>query len=164
MRHHSLCGIVIWAILALVGPGTTSAEAQNNVGGHFGILFPIVSHANDTTTDISDDCVIGFPVGITVRKSPTLAFDLELVPVIQNEPLDISLEIHPGVLYRFAEGWNAGVRMAFGVNQASWGFTPLLNYGDLVFAEVVLPIRFKEDGFGDGFTSIGFGVHLGVGF
>jgi hypothetical protein len=29
---------------------------------------------------------------------------------------------------------------------------------------VVVPIRFQEDSFGDGFTSIGLGVHVGVGF
>jgi hypothetical protein len=164
MRHHSLCGGIVIVTIALAGLGASSAEAQNRVGGHFGVLFPIVTHGNDTTVDISDDFVIGFPVGITVRKTPTFAFDLELVPVIQNEPLDVSLEVHPGVLWGVAPGWNAGIRMAFGVNQASWGFTPLLNYGDKVFGEIVLPIRFQEDAFGDGFTSIGFGVHVGVGF
>jgi hypothetical protein len=164
MRHHPLCGIVMVTVIAL-GFGASDAEAQNNrVGGHFGVLFPIVTHGNDTTVDISDDFVIGFPVGITVRKTPAFAFDLELVPIIQNEALNVSLEVHPGLLFGVADGWNAGIRMAFGVNQASWGFTPLLNYGDSVFAEVVLPIRFQEDSFGDGFTSIGFGIHLGVGF
>jgi hypothetical protein len=164
MRRYSLCYIIMGAILTLAGPAASRAEAQNTVGGHIGVLFPLVTHANGTTTDISDDFTIGFPMGITVRKSPTFAFDLELVPSIQNEPLDVGLTVHPGVLWGVAEGWNAGIRLAFDVNRASWGFTPLLNYGKSVFAEVVLPIRFQEDAFGDGFTSIGFGVHVGVGF
>jgi hypothetical protein len=171
MRHYSPCYIIIAAILALAGPAASRAEAQNTVGGHFGVVFPLVTHANDTTTDISEDFLLGFPMGITVRKSPTFAFDLEFVPVIQNEPLNVDLTVHPGVLWGFADGWNAGIRMAFDVNQASWGFTPLVNYGlfdvgggGSIFAEVVVPIRLKEDRFGDGFTSIGLGVHIGVGF
>jgi len=159
------------ALLTLAGPMVSRADAQNRVGGHFGVLFPLVTHANDTTTDISEDFTIGFPVGITVRKSPGVAFDLELVPVIQNEPLNVDLTLHPGVLWGLGDGWTAGLRMAFDVNKASWGFTPLINYGlhavsggGSVFAEVVVPIRFQEDFFGDGFTRIGLGVHIGVGF
>jgi len=171
MRRYSPCCIIIGAILALAGPAASRAEAQNTLGGHFGVVFPLVTHANDTTTDISEDFTIGFPMGITVRKSPSFAFDLELVASMQNEPLDVGLTVHPGVLWGFADGWNAGIRLAFDVNQASWGFTPLVNYrlfavgnDGSVFAEVVVPIRFKEDRFGDGFTSIGLGVHVGVGF
>jgi hypothetical protein len=171
MRQYSLFYIIIGAILTLGGPAASRADAQNTLGGHFGVLFPLVTYANDTTTDISEDFTIGFPMGITVRKSPTFAFDLELVPSIQNEPLNVSLTVHPGVLWGFGDGWNAGIRVAFDVNQASWGFTPLVNYGLFavgggggIFAEVVVPIRFQEDAFDDSFTSIGLGVHVGVGF
>ncbi len=171
MRQRSLCYVIIGTILTFAGPAASRAEAQNTLGGHFGVLFPLVTHANDTTTDISEDFTIGFPVGITVRKSATFAFDLEFVPSIQNEPLDVDLTVHPGVLWGFGDVWNAGIRVAFDVNQASWGFTPLVNYGlfdvgggGSIFAEVVVPIRFQEDSFGESFTSIGLGVHVGVGF
>jgi hypothetical protein len=162
--------MAIGVVLMLAGPAATPADAQNTLGGHFGVLFPIVTHANDTTTDISEDFTIGFPMGITVRKSPAFAFDLELVASIQNEPLGVTMTLHPGVLWGFGDGWNAGIRVAFDVNQASWGFTPLVNYGlfavgdGSLFVEAVVPIRFQEDDFGVNFTSIGFGAHVGVGF
>src|SRR5262245_56351773 len=164
MRRYSLHFIIISAILILVGPSTSRAEAQDTVGGHVGVVFPLVNHGNGTTTYITDDFTIGFPMGITVRKTPTFAFDLEFVPNIQNAPLAVNLTVHPGVLFGFAEGWNAGVRVAFEIDQAAWGFTPLVNYAlfpvgasSSVFAEAVVPIRFQEDAFGDLFTSIGFG-------
>ena len=168
MRQHSFRGILVFAILSLV---TAQAEAQNTIGGHFGVLFPLVTHADGTTTNISDDFTVGFPVGITVRKSQTFAFDLEFVPSVQNEPLDVDLTVHPGVLWGFADKWNAGIRVAFDVNRPSWGFTPLVNYafadvggGSSLFAELVVPLRFQEDLFGDNITSIGLGVHVGIGF
>jgi len=171
MRHHSRCYLIIGAIITLAGPMAGRAEAQDTVGGHFGVLFPLVTHGNGTTIDIADDFTIGFPVGITVRRSPAFAFDLELVPSIQNEPLDVNLTVHPGVLWTFGGGWTTGIRMAFEINQASWGFTPLVNYGlfavgrgSSVFAEAVVPIRFQQTAAGENFTSIGLGIHIGVGF
>jgi len=114
--------------------------------------------------------VLGFPMGITVRKSDTLAFDLELVPVIQNDPLHVDLTVHPGVVFGVGDGWGVGARMAFDLNKASWGFTPILNHGLLkvgrdamFFGEVVMPIRFQDNG-GGTFTSIGLGLHFGIGF
>ncbi len=63
-----------------------------------------------------------------------------------------------------------GVRVAFDVNKASWGFTPILNRGlfkvssdSTLFVEFVLPIRFQETA-GVHSNSIGFGIHVGVGF
>jgi len=146
----------------------TAAEAQNRLGGHFGIVFPLLTHAHDETTTISEDFLVGFPTGITVRTSDRIAFDLELVPVIQNEPLGVSLTVHPGILIGVADRTTFGVRMAFDVDRPSWGFTPLLNYslgrlnGAAIFGELVVPIRFQEDR--DNFTSIGLGIHFGVGF
>ena len=167
MRQHFFRGILVFTILSLV----SQAEAQNTIGGHFGVLFPLVTHADGTTTNISDDFTVGFPVGITVRKNQTFAFDLELVPSVQNEPLDVDLTVLPGVLWGFADNWNAGIRVAFDVNRPSWGFTPLVNYafadvggGSSLFAELVVPLRFQEDLFGDNMTSIGLGVHVGIGF
>jgi len=65
----------------------------------------------------------------------------------------------------------AGARLAFDVNKASWGFTPILNHGLLkvgsgstLFGELVVPVRFQENVFGKSYASIGLGVHVGVGF
>jgi len=149
----------------------TRAHAQDRVGGHFGAVFPLVSHADGQTTTIGDDFKIGFPMGVTVKTSDKWAFDLELVPVIQNDPLMVSLTVHPGIIRGLSRGYAVGVRMAFDVNEPSWGFTPLLNKGFAVphhsyklFVEGVVPIRFQQSAAGDNHTSIGFAVHTGIGF
>jgi hypothetical protein len=147
------------------------AAAQDRIGGHFGAVFPLVTHASGETTTIGDDFTIGFPMGITVKTSAKWAFDLELVPVIQNKPLLVSLTVHPGVIRTLTGGYAAGLRMAFDVNQPSWGFTPLINRGFPVkgrayapFIEGVVPIRFQQQVSGENRTSVGFAVHVGVGF
>jgi len=169
MRARRLV-IAIVAVVSFFGPLVAAAPAQDTLGGHIGFVLPLATRANGTTSTISDDFVIGFPTGITVRRSQTFAFDLELLPVIQNDPLHVDLTLHPGVVWGLRNGWGAGARLAFDVNKASWGFTPILNHGLLnvgrgatLFGELVLPIRFQDDGNGT-FTSIGVGVHIGVGF
>jgi hypothetical protein len=147
------------------------AHAQDRLGGHFGAVFPLVTHADGETTTIGDDFKIGFPMGVTVKTSDKWAFDLELVPVIQNDPLFVSLTVHPGIIRALSGGYAVGLRMAFDVNDASWGFTPLVNKGFAVpghsyklFVEGVVPIRFQQNSTGDNHTSIGFAVHTGIGF
>jgi hypothetical protein len=153
----------VLALALAFGAHRTSAE--NRLGGHFGAVFPLVTHVNGETTTISDDFQVGFPMGITVRKSDTFAFDLELVPGINNDPQTVSLTVHPGVLFGLGRNWTLGARMAFDVSGDAWGFTPLLNKGfHTVFLEAVVPIRFTEDDAGQSHTAIGFGVHVGVGF
>ena len=111
-------------------------------------------------------------MGITVKTSDLLAFDLELVPGLdrqENEPINVSLTVHPGVLRSLGNSWTTGLRMAFDISGASWGFTPLLNKGfpmggHAFFVEFVVPIRFQDDSVGDTHSAVTFGVHLGVGF
>jgi len=147
------------------------AAAQDPVGGHFGAVFPLVSRAGGETTTIGDDFTVGFPMGITVKLNDRWAFDLELVPVIQNDPLFVSLTVHPGIIRGLSRGYAAGVRMAFDANASSWGFTPLLNKGFPIrgqayswFVEGVMPIRFQRDAGGGVQTSVGLAAHVGVGF
>jgi hypothetical protein len=157
-------------VLALsLGLGVPRAQAEDRLGGHFGAVFPLITHANGDTTTIGDDFQVGFPMGITVRKSDKFAFDLELVPGVNNNPQRVSLTVHPGVLFGLGQDYTFGMRVAFDVSGDAWGFTPLLNkgfpHGDhALFVEAVAPIRFSEDVAGRGHTSVGFGVHLGVGF
>jgi hypothetical protein len=106
----------------LLGPLSLPAAAQNRLGGHIGFVLPIVTRGDETTTDISEDFTIGFPVGITVRTSDDFAFDLEFVPFVQNDPLHVDLTVHPGAIWRLDDDLNAGVRLAFEVNRAAWGF------------------------------------------
>lgn len=156
--------------LSFVAALPIPTAAQERLGGHFGFVIPLVTHANDTTTTVSDDFVIGFPTGISVKTGQRVTFDLELVPVIQNEPLHVDLTVHPGVIVGIADRLSLGLRMAFDVDRPSWGFTPLVNRSfaltdsTSVFGELVVPIRFQIDTFGSHFTSVGLGVHVGVGF
>lgn len=145
--------------------------AQDRLGGHFGAVFPLVTRASGQTTTIGDDFKVGFPMGVTVKMNAEWAFDLELVPVIQNDPLLVSLTVHPGIIHSLPNAFAAGVRMAFDVNEPSWGFTPLLNRAFPVpghtysyFLEGVVPIRVQRDPSGGNRTSVGFAVHVGLGF
>jgi len=163
---HLVLGVIVF------GAGTSAASAQNRVGGHFGVVFPIVTRVDGETVDIGDDFQMAFPMGITVRKSDAFAFDLEVVAGLdfdEDEPVDVPLTIHPGVLLGLGGPWTGGLRMAFDIGGASWGFTPLLNLGltageQPYFVEFVFPIRFQDDDFGETTNSIGFGIHLGLGF
>jgi hypothetical protein len=158
--------------LLLVGLAAPVASAQNRIGGHFGVVFPLVTHANGETTNIGDDFSMGFPMGITVHTTDTVAFDLEIVPGLDPRdrgPIGVPLTIHPGVLKKISGPWTGGLRMAFDVGGASWGFTPLINYGfpqgnHAYFVEFVVPIRFQQDLVGDNHTAVTFGVHFGIGF
>lgn len=179
--HHSVCRStrtavrnVLSAALAaalLGGLLATPAEAETKLGGHFGIVLPLFTHFDGDTIDITDDFLIGFPTGITVRTSERLAFDLEFVPVVQDEPTSVNLVVHPGVLYNFAPSYTVGVRMAFETDSDAWGFTPLIAKGFPIpgqnatyFIELDFPLRVQDDPFGNSEFSYGLAFHTGIGF
>ena len=158
-----------WLVGGLLLATGSSASAQDQLGGHFGVVLPLVTRADGVTTTIGDDFKIGFPMGITVKKTDKVAFDLELVPVI-NERF-VSLTVHPGVIFQLAPSLAGGVRMAFDVREASWGFTPLLSKSFPVnggacslFAELDVPIRFQENSAGRSSTAVTVAAHFGIGF
>lgn len=163
----------VWGVFCLfLFLGAPGLRAENQLGGHFGFVLPLVTRTGDETTSISDDFAIGFPMGITVKKNDKVAFDLELVPAIQNDPLKANLTVHPGVVWSLPHRFGVGVRLAFDINQSSWGFTPLVNRsyalssGTAFFWEFVLPIRIQSDPKKprENTGSVTFGIHLGVGF
>jgi hypothetical protein len=168
--RHVVSGMIGLAALLI---GAASAHAQDRVGAHFGAVFPLVTHVNGQTISISDDFKIGFPMGITIKKSDTLAFDLEIVPAldpVKDVGTNVTLTVHPGILKGLGHGWTLGGRMAFDINGASWGFTPLINKGFpagavTYFIEGVLPIRFQDGPLpGESHTAVTLGVHVGVAF
>ena len=130
-----------------------------------------MSHAGGETTTIGDDFTVGFPMGITVKLNDRWAFDLELVPVIQNDPLFVSLTVHPGIIRGLSKGYAAGfgwrsmrtrrrgVSRRSSTNHFRSKATP-----SSWFVEGVMPVRFQEDPDGGVQTSIGFAVHVGIGF
>lgn len=63
---------------------TFNLNAQNTIGGHFGFIQPIVTVQDGETTSGFDPYAIGFPIGVTIRKSDKFAFDVEIVPFISS--------------------------------------------------------------------------------
>ena len=59
----------------------TQAPKGPTLGGHIGVVFPLVTHSGgQTINNLADQLAAGFPVGITVKGSSRTAFDLEFVP------------------------------------------------------------------------------------
>ena len=151
---------------------TPIAQAQDNLGGHIGFVLPLVTHAAGQTTNIADNFSIGFPMGITVKGKGHLAFDLELVPGIQDSPRQVSLTVHPGLIYGIGHNFAVGGRLAFDINSSQFGFTPLVNkswpikdkFFKAYFVEAVLPVRFNRPPGGPSSNPVTFGVHFGVAF
>jgi hypothetical protein len=164
--HRKLCAFAF--VLALALPA--AARADDRVGAHFGFVLPFVTHADGHNTTLSDEFKIGFPTGITIKTNSPFAFDLELVPLIHSGTKAVDLTVHPGVLYSLGGRYTAGLRVAFDVNQQSWGFTPLFNIGfpqangTALFGEFDLPIRFQRDAQDHGQTAVTAAVHLGWAF
>ena len=147
--------------------------SQSNVGGHYGIVQPMfVVQDGELSSFFSSEknYTIGFPLGITVKKSKNFAFDLEFVPFVttindaETVQHKVDLLIHPGLLWGLGNNITFGTRAAFELGaQGRYGFTPLLNFGNMFpngFVEIVLPVRF---GSGQG-PAVVLAIHVGVGF
>lgn len=169
LRHFK----VTLALLTVGCFGLVKPAAAQTLGGHIGFVLPLVTHAGGETTSLGDNFQIGFPVGITVKGSGRTAFDLELVPGIQDSPRKVSLTVHPGLLWSLGHGFTAGMRLAFDVNSSQFGFTPLLNkswrikgegFFKAYFVEAVVPVRFNRPEGGPSTNPVAFGLHFGVGF
>src|SRR5216684_820484 len=138
-------------LAAILGAAVPAARAQD-IGGHVGFVLPLVTHAGGNTTSLADNFSIGFPLGVSFKGNGNMAFDLELVPGVQASPRHTGLTVHPGLVWNLGHGWAAGMRAAFDINSASYGFTPLLNHSwpieghffKAYFVEAVLPVRFNR--------------------
>jgi hypothetical protein len=146
------------------------------VGGHIGFVLPLVTHSGGQTIDVpANQFAIGFPVGITVKGSGRTAFDLELVPQINTSQKRVTtLTVHPGLVWNLGHGFGAGGRLAFDVNDPSWGFTPLVNHSwpiknrhglfKAYFVEADLPVRFSRPTNAPATNAVTFATHFGVSF
>jgi len=160
-----------------------TAEAQTTEGGHIGFVLPLVTRAAGQTTNISEKFSIGFPLGVTFKGKGRMAYDLELVPGVQDSPRNTSFTVHPGLVWGVGHNFGVGMRAAFDVNSPQWGFTPLVNHswpienGGLFkayFVEAVMPVRFNRPtnppscaltaSCSASTTPVTFGVHFGLGF
>jgi hypothetical protein len=111
---------IVFVVLATTLAGRVPlAQAQEQkfptLGGHIGFVLPMVTHSGgQTTNDLTDAFAVGFPVGVTVKGSGRLAFDLEFVPQINTQkPRLTTLTVHPGLIYGLGHGFGAGGRIAF---------------------------------------------------
>jgi len=163
-------------IAGLFATMVPTAKAQDSVGGHIGFVLPMVTRAaGQTTNELADNFAIGFPMGITLKGHGRAAFDFEIVPMIHTaRPRENSLTIHPGMVWNLGHGFGAGMRVAFDVNQATWGFTPLVNHSWRIkgensffkayFVEAVMPVRFNRPVVGPKTDPVTFAMHFGLGF
>jgi len=64
-------GVLPVAFVLLCGLFTMTGaqEPPPRVGRHVGIAFPIVTRSDRRTTTISEDFIVGFPIGIVIRNS-----------------------------------------------------------------------------------------------
>lgn len=153
-------------------PDPPAEPRRNQVMAHFGTGMLLMTRAGGQTRTLADGFIMGmFPIGILVMPNKNIAFDFELMPMVQTAPVRIDLTVHPGVLFmnlRNNPKMAAGVRFAFEVNRATWGFTPLFHYtvverkGVQYFVEGVTPIRFRYDPAGPMTRSFGVGIATGV--
>jgi hypothetical protein len=161
--------VLIW----LSGMAAT-ASAQVTVGGHVGFVIPWVGHSGGQTTSIADNFQIGFPIGVTFKGQGRMALDLEMVPSISDKPRAVELTIDPGVVWGFSHGVGVGLRAAFDVHSAQFGFIPLVNKSwdfkepkgifKRFFIEADLPVKFNRPTGGLSTNSVTFATHFGLGF
>jgi hypothetical protein len=160
-------------------PSQAPAQAQTQkgptLGGHIGVVFPLVTHSGGQTTNLADQFAVGFPVGITVKGSGRTAFDLEFVPQYNATGQRLTtLTIHPGLIYSLGHGYAVGLRAAFVVDNPTVGFTPLVNKSwpikhnnslfKAYFVEADLPVRFNRPAGAPATNAVTFAMHFGVAF
>jgi hypothetical protein len=170
---------IILAALAVTLAGSVPlAQAQEGktVGGHIGVVVPLVTHTGgQTINDVADQFSIGMPVGVTVKGNGRLAFDLELDPFINTAPTrQTTVTIHPGLVWNLGHGWGAGGRVAFDITTADWGVTPLVNHSwqltgetgffKTYFIEADVPVRFSRPTGLPASNAVSFAIHAGLGF
>ena len=179
-------GVMVLAVTLASGVSLARAQGDNappqqpqkgtSVGGHIGFVLPLVTHSGGQTIDVpANQFAIGFPVGVTVKGAGRMAFDLEFVPQINTSQSRLTtLTVHPGLIWTLGHGFAAGGRLAFDVNDPSWGFTPLVNYSwpiknhhglfKAYFVEADLPVRFSRPVNGPATNAVTFATHFGVAF
>jgi hypothetical protein len=177
MRRAAIVLAVLATALAGRAPLAQAQEQEQKgptLGGHIGFVLPLVTDSSGKVTNLADAPAVGFPVGITIKGSGRLAFDLEFVPQINTTGTrQTTLTVHPGLIYGLGHGWAVGGRLAFNVNDPTWGFTPLVNKSwpiknhglfKAYFVEADLPVRFSRPVKAPATDAVTFAAHFGVAF
>jgi hypothetical protein len=182
MRRASILLAVLATTLAGSAPlaqaqESSAPQAQKGptLGGHIGFVLPLVTNSGGQTTNLADQFAVGFPVGITVKGGGRTAFDLEFVPQYNATGQRLTtLTVHPGLIYSLGHGYAVGGRLAFVVDNPTWGFTPLVNKSwpikhnnslfKAYFVEADLPVRFSRPVGAPATNAVTFAMHFGVAF
>jgi hypothetical protein len=177
MRRAAIVLAVLATALAGRAPLAQAQEQEQKgptLGGHIGFVLPLVTDSSGNVTDLADAPAVGFPVGITIKGSGRLAFDLEFVPQINTTGTrQTTLTVHPGLIYGLGHGFGVGGRIAFDVNNPTWGFTPLVNKSwpirnhglfKAYFVEADLPVRFSRPVGARATNAVTFAMHFGLAF
>jgi hypothetical protein len=177
MERRALLGL---AVATAVAAATGSAAAQDKgmgLGGHFGVVFPIVS-VDGGTHYFGHDLSLKLAGGITLKKTESIFIDFEFVmslPIADNKAGG-GIVIDPGILYNAGPiivGLRAAVSLTEGCGSvagvpvctvgANAGIIPVVikgfNLGSVTyFIELDLPIFFRGD------TNLTIAFHTGIAF
>jgi hypothetical protein len=103
-----------------------------------------------------------------------MAFDMKLVPLVQNAPRNVTLTIHTGIVWSLRHGIGVGIRAACDVNSSQFGFAPLVNkswslknergFFKPCFVEADLPVRFNRPPRDPSANAVTFATHFGLAF
>jgi hypothetical protein len=140
--------------------------APKNIGGHIGVATPLVT-ISDTTKTIGDNVTVIDPIGVTVKVSPRVAVDFEVVVSTPLRPKGgtTALIVDPGVIFDLGVV-ATGLRVAWQIGEKrNIGLIPLVNRGlvhmgsSTWFVEAAFPTFYMD-------SKVAFNVvlHTGVGF
>jgi hypothetical protein len=169
-----LVGLAVAGAVALVPTAAFAQDpvpvapppAPKNIGGHIGVATPVVT-ISDTTTTIGDNVTVVDPIGVTVKLTPLVAVDFEVVVSTPLRPKGgtTALIVDPGVIFDLGL-LAAGLRVAWQIGEkGNIGLIPLVNKGlvkmgpSTWFVEAAFPTFYMD-------SKVAFNVvlHTGVGF
>ncbi len=146
-----------------------STTVYPKIVGYSSILFPIVVlDKNAAVINFNDSYTVGFPVGINILKSDKIGFSFEIVPLIKVEDGKdkmSNLLFHPGIMFRYKNGFTFISRVAFETS-GRYGITPVFNKRLIkgkninFMTAVSLPMRFGNEKP----PSIGIAIQFGIAF
>ncbi|WP_216618684.1 hypothetical protein, partial [Corallococcus carmarthensis] len=120
--------------------GSGEAPSWPRVGGHWGLVVPLVSFTDEGTTGIFADFLnVGIAPGVTVKLNEKWSIDFEFIGftrwTFENDgtpaSASTSIVVDPGVVYDFGP-FSGGLRTAVEVGSGipfNLGLVPIINKG-----------------------------------
>jgi len=169
LKRKILLGSIMGICLLPVQNIQAQEHQYPRLTGYFSITHPIGTwNKEGIKYNFKDNYTIIFPIGLNLMKSEKFGFSFELSPAIRSDSTGIkiiSVLFHPGVVFKFKQGFGAAGRLAFETN-GRFGFTPVFNkvitkkHTHNYWVAVPFPVRFGNNQP----ASIGTGLQFGIGF